>query len=75
MDTHKFIVIEIQRFEGGGISTPAYAYNDQNAAESKYYSIMASAAVSKLPVHSAILINEYGGLIMNGSYTHEEPEE
>lgn len=74
----KYLVIEIQKFENGSMSTPAYAYDNINSAEAKYHSILASAAVSSLPVHSAVLMNEAGYQIRAQSYTHgvePEPEE
>lgn len=66
----KYIVIEIQRFENGNMSTPAYAYDNLNAAEAKFHSIMASAATSALPRHSAILMSDEGFPLRHESYTH-----
>ena len=72
----KYLVIEIQKFEGGSMSTPSYAFDNLNSAEAKWHTILASAAVSKLPVHSAVLLNETGYCIASKSYSHEEdPEE
>lgn len=74
----KYLVIEIQKFDGGSMSTPSYAYDNQNSAEAKYHSILATAAVSALPVHSAVLLNETGFVIDHKSYNHEvepTPEE
>lgn len=68
----KYIVIEVQKFADGGMSTPAYAYDTQNSAEAKYHSILSSAAISTLPVHSAILITEEGFPIDYKCYKHEE---
>lgn len=70
----KYLVIEIQKFDTGAMSTPAYAYDDINAAQSKYHAILSSAAVSKLPVHSAVLMNETGYCIAHEHFTHVEPE-
>lgn len=71
----KYLVIEIQKYDSGAMSTPTYAYDNQNSAEAKYHSILASAAVSALPVHSAVLMNEAGFVIKNQSYSHiPEPE-
>lgn len=71
----KYLVVEIQKFEGGAMSTPSYAFDNQNSAEAKFHSILAAAAVSKLPVHSAVLMNETGFPIDHKSYTHEEEAE
>jgi hypothetical protein len=73
----KYIVTEIQKFDTGAISTPSYAYDDRNSAEAKFYSILASAAVSQLPTHACIMYAEDGVPIMNKAYYHVpevEPE-
>lgn len=67
----KFLVTEIQVFEGGAVSTPSYAYETQTAAEAKYHSILAAAAVSALPVHAAILFTEEGFPLRHECYKHE----
>ena len=40
----KYLVTEIQTFENGAVSTPSWVYDDRNAAESKYYTILSAAA-------------------------------
>ena len=70
----KYLVTEIQKFDTGAMSTPAYAYDDINAAQSKYHAILSGAAVSKLPVHSAVLMNETGYCIAHECFTYVEPE-
>ena len=70
----KYLVIEIQKYENGSMSTPAYAYDDEMSAWSKYHSVLASAAVSALPVHSAVLMNETGFCIDHQSFQHPVPE-
>lgn len=71
----KYLVMEIQKFENEAMSTPTFAYDTLNAAEAKYHSILAVAAVSKLPVHSAVLFNETGYCIEHKSYVHGETPE
>lgn len=70
----KIIVTEIQKFENGQMSTPSYAYDDQNAAEAKFHSILASAAVSALPVHACVMFTEEGAFLDKGCYKHETQE-
>lgn len=65
-----FIVIEIQKTDK--ISTLVYAFDNRNDAESKYYSILSAAAVSKVPMHSAVILTDSGKELMHGSYEHEE---
>ena len=66
----KYLVIEIQKFEDDKMSTPTYAYDNLNSAESKYHSILSSAAISALPIHSAVLMNETGFCIDHKSFSH-----
>ena len=71
----KFIVTEIQVWDTGALQTPTYAFDDRNSAESKYYSILATAAKSSLPVHSCMLYTEEGSFLMSKCYYHPvEPE-
>lgn len=71
----KIIVTEIQKFENGQMSTPSYAFDDRNAAEAKYHTILASAAVSALPVHSCIMFTEEGLTLRSECFKHEANEE
>ena len=53
----EYIVIEIQMNEAGTTSTITTAYSDMNIALQSYYTILAAAAVSALPVHGAMVMN------------------
>lgn len=67
----KYIVIELQKLtEDADVSTIVYPKNTKEEAESTYYSILASAAISTIPVHGAIIIDEMGNPIKNNSYKH-----
>ena len=73
-----FIIMEVQVFADGATSTPCYSYDNRNSAEAKYHSILSSAAVSKLPRHTAFMLTDDGFVIKSESYNHEtepEPEE
>ena len=81
----QYYIIEIQKNVNGEyahIVHWAYDENETQArlkAESKYHSVLASAAISELPQHSATLIKSDGMCIMNQCYIHEiapqsEPE-
>lgn len=67
----KYLVLEIQTFDTGAISTPTYAYDDRLAAESKYHAILSSAAVSKLPSHTCVLMTSDGRFISFQNYEHQ----
>lgn len=67
----KYIVTEIQTFPESGVSTPSYAYDNQQAAEAKFHAILAAAAQSALPVHAAILFSDEGFPLRHECYKHE----
>ena len=63
-----YIVLEIQASDT--IATTINSYEDRNTAESRYHQILAAAAMSTVPHHSAVLMNEVGDTIKSDSYTH-----
>jgi hypothetical protein len=63
-----YIVIELQKNDQGVVSNIVTAFDTLAEAESKYYGILASAAVSKLPVHSAIIVSEEGFPVKHQCY-------
>ena len=70
-----FIVMEVQLFADGAMSTPCYSYDNRNSAEAKYHSILSSAAVSKLPKHAAFLLTDDAIVIESRVYYHEQEVE
>ena len=66
-----YIVIEIQAQEDTA-ATLTNVYTDKTAAENKYHTILASAAISNVPVHSATMMNELGFVIKSEYYKHTE---
>lgn len=65
-----YIVIELQKNAEGAVSNIVTSHDTLAEAESKYYSILASAAVSTVPVHSAIIVSEEGFPVRNQCYKH-----
>ena len=65
-----FIVIELQTTE----TTAAlnFVFANRLQAEQKYHEVLSYAAVSSVPVHSAVMITSEGVLIKHESYFHEE---
>ena len=66
-----YFIIEIQ-----GSAQGTYAYlvstaQTRNAAEAEYHRVLAAAAVSQLPMHSAIVFTADGTPIMHQCYTHQ----
>ncbi len=70
-----FFILELQVDENGvGSVLPAHTKEDRNEAESVYYSVLASAAISKVKHHGAILLNEDCVPIMYYAYRHLNEE-
>ena len=67
-----YIVIEIQT--STTVATLVNSYEDRNQAESKYHQILTAAALSSVPKHSAVLMNDVGQTIKNETYIHEVTE-
>lgn len=65
-----FIVIEIQKDVTA--ATLVSTHDTRNEAENKYHTVLAYAAVSSLPKHSAVLMDENGITLKQESYFHEE---
>lgn len=69
-----YIVIEIQKNQNGQVATLVDSYEDRNTAEQKYHQVLAAAAVSSLPVHTAVMLMEDGYSIKKETYRHEVQE-
>lgn len=65
-----FIVIELQKNKDGHVANIVTEHATQPEAESKYHSVLAAAAVSELPCHSAVLVSEEGFPLMHQCYKH-----
>ena len=69
----KYIVIEIQKAANGTVSIPPLnTYDSLFDAMSRYHTILATAAVSDVPVHTAVVLNELGQQIRLDSYDKTE---
>ena len=79
---NQFYIIEIQQYTDGNYGHIVHFAYDENPtkarlkAEAKYHEVLASAAVSELPQHSATLLTADGRAVMNQCYKHEvvQPE-
>lgn len=72
MDEKKYLVIEIQKFADGTIAVPPIAsFDNFFDAMARYHSILAVAAVSDVPVHTAVVLNDVGQEIRLDSFNHE----
>lgn len=66
-----FITVELQKNADGSFGNIVKPFETQNEAESNYYAILANAAISAVPVHSAVLLSEEGFPLMHQCYKHE----
>ena len=64
-----YIVLEIQT--SSTVATLVNSYSDRNQAESKYHQLLSAAALSSVPKHSAVLMDDVGETIKMDSYIHE----
>lgn len=55
-----YIVVEIQTNADGTVGNIVHAYAAKNEAYSRYHSVLASAAISALPRHAAVLLENTG---------------
>ena len=68
-----FYIIEIQQYADLSYGHIVHWAETQNQAESKFYTVLAAAAISELPTHSVAMIDTDGNLRLCGSYHHEQP--
>ena len=65
-----YIIVETQTTGGQtAVVTPA-SYADKNQADSAYYTKLAAAARSTVPIHAVIMFNEHGIAIRSDYYEH-----
>lgn len=66
-----YIVIELQKNAEGHVSNIVTEHENLAQAESKYHAVLSAAAVSQIPVHSAVLVSEEGFPVKHQCYKHE----
>ena len=67
-----YILHEMQTTGTQTALTPTQTFTDKNAAESAYHSVLASAAISSIAVHSVVLMDEHGNTLRREFYEHTE---
>lgn len=73
----QFYIVEVQQYANGEFGHIVHYAYDQDAdvarlkAESKYHEVLAAAAVSNLPTHSAIMFSTEGFPILHQCYKHD----
>lgn len=66
-----YIVIELQQMSNTQVANIVNAYTNRDTAERQYHTVLAAAAVSSLPCHSAVMLNEQGDILKHEFYRHE----
>lgn len=66
-----YIVIELQTSAGGTVGNIVNAYATREQAFQKYHTILASAAVSALPCHAAVILDNKGLQIAAQYFEHK----
>lgn len=69
-----YIVTELQT-TGNTTSVLTDVFTDEALANQKYYTILSFAAVSTVDIHSAAILNEYGGVLKNETFDHRTTED
>lgn len=67
-----YIVIEIQTNSDGTVGNLVTAFTDRNRAEQQYHTVLASAAVSALPSHAAVMLTNDGIQLAHACYHHTQ---
>ena len=71
-----YIIIEIQKSNNGTVAiVPPASYTELNKAEQAYHQALAAAAVSKVDVHSVVMLSDSGERIKGETYYHGSIEE
>lgn len=63
-----YVVLEIQKLSESQLATIVTTHESWDVANQQYHTALAAAAVSGLPRHSAMLINEDGGTLKAETY-------
>ena len=65
-----FIVIELQVYNDGQVGHILSTHETFPDAQNKFYTICAFAAISEVPKHSAVILDEMGVMIDRKSFEH-----
>lgn len=70
-----YLVLETQTMANGTVATLINQFANRNDAENKYHLVLASAAISQLPLHTAFMLTDEGYTIKSENYRHEQEVE
>ena len=66
-----YTVIEIQTNEDNASGTLVTSFEKLEQAWAKYHAVLSAAAISTLPVHTAVLLTNAGTVLASESYHHD----
>ena len=66
----KYIVVELQKTQEGVVYNIVTEHATLAEAESKYHAVLSAAAISTIPVHSAVLVSEEGFAVYSKCFKH-----
>lgn len=69
-----YFCVEIQTYQGGTGATIVTEHNAKNEAFSKYHTVLSYAAVSDLPAHSCVVLDEEGRTVAREAFVRNVPE-
>ena len=71
-----YIILELQANDNWTtVVTPIQTAEEKNEAMSKYHGILFSAAISSVPCHTAMVIDERGQCLARETYVHLQNNE
>ena len=68
----KYLVVEIQSNHDGTVGNIVTSYDDLNSAYSKFYTILAAAAISNVAKHTAVIMDDGGYVHGKNSFVHPQ---
>ena len=70
-----YYIFEIQKQLDGTCAHLLTTAETENEAKSKFHQVMAAAAISSVPIHTAVVLTDEGVPIMRETYRHIGEEE
>ena len=70
-----YVAVEIKEKKDGTMEVSTFKKETREQAEKAYHSILATAADSEHPIHSAVILNAEGQRIKGDCYKHQQAEE
>ena len=67
-----YLVMELQKNKDGHVANIVTEHETLALAESKYHMVLSAAAVSGIPVHSAIILSDEGFPMEHRRWKHEQ---